>query len=95
MLEREVMQVKATLRLIDVYGKDYLKKKIRNTGVGWWYKEDEYVRFYFCFEDEDERPDLPANYKGWTVWATLDVHKESGEVKIVECVLPNGERVEE
>ena len=92
MLEHDVLHAKALLKLIELYGMDYMKKKIRNTWVAWCEK-DAYTRFYFCFEHEDERPDLEANYKGWTVWATLDVDRESGEVEVVECVLPNGERV--
>lgn len=92
MLNRETLQVKATLKLIDIYGMDYMKRKIRNTCVAWC-DMGNCIRFYFCFEGEDERPDLKANYKGWTVWATLDVDRESGEVDVIECVLPNGERV--
>lgn len=92
MLNRETLQLKATLKLIDLYGKDYMKQKIRTVCVAWCEMND-YMRFNFCFENESERPDLKADYKGWTVWATLDVDRESGEVKVIECVLPNGERV--
>jgi len=93
MLDYRVMQIKATLKLVPIYGKEYLKRKLPNTCVARCDMGD-FMRFYFCFENEDERPDLQADYKGWTVWATLDVDGESGDVKIVECVMPNGERVE-
>ena len=94
MLDYEVMQVKATLKLIKLYGMDYMKSKIQSVCVARCDMED-CMRFYFCFEDEDERPDLQANYKGWAVWATLDVDRETGEVKVIECVLPDGSRVTE
>ena len=92
MLEHDVLHAKALLKLIKLYGMDYMKKKIRNTWVAWCEK-DVYTRFSFCFETADDRPDIEADYKGWAVWATLDVDRESGEVEVVECVLPNGERV--
>ncbi len=69
-----------------------IKKKIRSVCVCRWEMEEK-VRFYFCFEGEKERPDLKPNYKGWTVWATVDVDKETAEVTVIECVLPNGERI--
>lgn len=92
MLDYDVLQAKALLELIKLYGMEYMKKKIKTVCVARCYM-DKCIRFYFCFEGEDERPDLKANHKGWTVWATLDVDRESGEVEVVECVLPNGERV--
>ena len=92
MLEHDVLHAKALLKLIELYGMDYMKKKIRNTWVAWCEK-DVHTRFSFCFETADDRPDLKADYKGWIVWTTLDVDRESGEVEVVECVLPNGERV--
>lgn len=94
MLDNDTLYAKALLKMIKLYGMEYMQGKIKGLFVGEQIM-DEYERFYFCLEGSKERPDLPADYKGWTVWATLDVHKESGEVKIVECVLPNGEIVEE
>ena len=93
MLNWETLQVKATLKLIDLYGMEYMKQKIRTSWVARCQME-KFMRFYFCFENEDERPDLTPNYKGWTVWATLDVDCETGDVKVIECILPNGERVD-
>ena len=93
MLEYDVLQAKALLKLIKLYGMEYMKQKIHTVCVARCQME-EFMRFYFCFENEDERPDLTPNYKGWAVWATLDVDCETGDVKVLECVLPNGERAE-
>lgn len=92
MFNWETLQVKAILKLKTIYGTEYMKKKIRSVCVCRWEMEEK-VRFYFCFEGEKERPDLKPNYKGWTVWATVDVDKETAEVTVIECVLPNGERI--
>ena len=92
MLNHDVLQAKALLKLIKLYGMEYMKQKIKTVCVAWCDMGD-CVRFSFCFENATERPDLKADYKGWTVWATLDVDRESGEVDVIECVLPNGERV--
>ena len=43
-----------------------------------------------CFNVE--RPDLKPNYLGWTVYATVTVDMETGDVKIIDYVLPNGEK---
>ena len=94
MLDYEVLHAKALLKMIKLYGMDYMKSKIENLFVG-RQELERCFRFYYCLENEDERPDLLPNYKGWTVWATLDVDKETGDVKIVECVLPNGKKIEE
>ena len=93
MLEYDVLQAKALLKLIKLYGMEYMKQKIRTVCVARCQME-EFMRFSFCFESAKDRPDLIADYKGWTVWATLDVDCETGDVKVIECVLPNGERVD-
>ncbi len=94
MMDYEVLHAKALLKMIDLYGMDYMKTKIKDLWVGRHEKEDRF-RFFYCLENQKDRPDLPANNKGWTVWATLDADKKTGIVKIVECVLPNGKKIEE
>ena len=92
MLDYEVLYAKALLKMIELYGMDYMKSKIKGLFVGRQEMESCF-RFYYCLENDTDRPDLEADYKGWTVWATLDVDKETGDVKIVECVLPDGSRI--
>ncbi|MBQ4544518.1 MAG: hypothetical protein II996_02995 [Oscillospiraceae bacterium] len=93
-MNNDTLQAKALVKLIKLYGMDYMKSKICSA---WVVRCDmgDYMRFSFCFELGDERPDLQADYKGWAVWATLDVDRETGEVKVIECVLPDGSRVTE
>ena len=92
MADYEFLQAKALLKLIKLYGREYMKKMIRSVCIARC-DMGEITRFYFCFEGSRERPDLLANHKGWTVWATLDVDNTTGDVEVVECILPNGERI--
>lgn len=83
----EIMYCKAILKLVELYGIDYIKSKIRNS----FYATEEKKncnRYYFCFENENNRKDLKPNYKGWSVYATIDVDKETYETTIVELQLP-------
>lgn len=83
----EFMYCKAVLKLVELYGVDYIKSKIKSSFYATEEKE-KCNRFYFCFEDENSRTDLKPNYKGWTVYATIDVDKETYETTIVEYQLP-------
>ena len=93
MYNKDTIMAKALLKLIDVYGMDYMKSKVKHTPVARW--DDGTCRvFYFMFEDEDERPDLQANYKGWTVYAEVSVDKNTGEATMLDYVLPDGTRMD-
>lgn len=83
----EIMYCKAILKLVELYGVDYIKGKIRNSFYATEEKEN-CTRYYFCFENENSRKDLKPNYKGWTVYATIDVDKKTYETTIVELQLP-------
>ena len=93
MKDYDFLQAKALLKLIKLYGIEYMQEKIDSVCVARC-DMDEACRFYFCFESEKERPDLKANHKGWTVWATLDVDSD-GKVKMVGCVLPDGTSIDD
>ena len=83
----EFMYCKVVLKLVELYGVDYIKSKIKSSFYATEEKE-KCNRFYFCFENKRNRKDLKANYKGWAVYATIDVDKETYETTIVECQLP-------
>ncbi len=93
MLSLDVLYAKAVLKLADVYGMEYMKLKVKHTPVARW-DDGTCIVFYFMFEDEDERPDLQANYKGWTVYAGVSVDKNTGEATMLDYVLPDGTRME-
>ena len=83
----KIAYCKAVLKLVELYGFGYIKSKIKNSFYATEEKE-KCNRFYFCFENKKYRKDLKANYKGWTVYATIDVDKETYETTIVEHQLP-------
>ena len=91
-MNNDTLHAKALVKLIKLYGMEYMKSKIADV---WVARCDmgKRMRFSFCFETGTTRPDLKADYKGWTVWATLDVDRETGDVEVIECVLPDGKRV--
>ena len=87
MKSKETMYAKAVLALIDIYGVEYIKSKISNSFLAIEQGEG-YSRYYFCFEDENSRKDLTPNYKGWTVYATIDVDNNTLQTKVIEYALP-------
>ncbi len=87
MKSKETMYAKAVLALVDIYGIEYIKSKISNSFLATEQRE-EISRYYFCFEDENSRKDLTPNYKGWTVYATIDVDSNNLQTKVIEYTLP-------
>ena len=87
MKSKETMYAKAVLALIDIYGIEYIKIKI---STSFWATEqrEDCNRYYFCFENENSRKDLTPNYKGWTVYATIDVDNNNLKTKVIEHTLP-------
>ena len=75
------------LRLVEIYGIDYLKDKIKDC----WYgvsEEETKSRFIYLLEgSKGESQNIP-NKRGWKVYAIIDVDKETLQTSIVEYVLP-------
>ncbi len=93
MLSLDVLYAKAVLKLADVYGVEYLKRKIKHIPVAEHISKS-MVYYSFCFENEDERPDLKPDHLGWTVYATVSVDMNTGEATMLDYVLPDGTRME-
>ena len=83
----QVLYAKALIRITELYGLEYTKSRIRDCWIG---RSDfgEYVRFFFLFEGLDGESKNVPNHKGWKVYATIDVDKETFETTVVECILP-------
>ena len=82
--------IKAIKRISEVFGFDYVKKH-KNAPICKSVKNN-VLTLSYLFQDNVERPDLKPNYLGWTVYATVTVDMETGDVKIIDYVLPNGEK---
>ena len=75
------------LRLVEIYGTEYLKDKIKNC----WYgvcEEEHACRFIYLLEGSKGDSLNIANKRGWKVYATIEVDKETLETSVLECVLP-------
>ena len=93
MLNLDVLYAKAVLKIADVYGVEYLKRKIKHIPVA-EHDDGTCMVFYFLFEDEDERPDLKPDHLGWTVYVGVSVDKNTGEATMLDYVLPDGTRMD-
>ena len=80
----------ALLKIIKVFGKEYIKEHKRSPvarGIN-----DGIFTLHYLFESEDTRPDLEPTFDGWTVFVTAKVDMETGEAWLEDYILPDGTR---
>lgn len=75
--------------IVDVFGMDYVKPRIRKVPTAQCV-DNNTLWYWIAFESEDTRPDLPADRKGWTVQIAVDVDLETGEATVLNYELPDG-----
>lgn len=78
---------KAVVKLIDYYGFEYIKDKIKESFYAVEENGNRY-RYYFCFEGNKHMKTFKARYREWAAYAIIDVDKETYETTIVEYQLP-------
>ena len=78
-------------KLIDLYGKEYMREHFFNDSVhSRGNLPGDIFQFFCAFEGSKKRPDLTPNDKGWTVYATIHVNRNTGKTEVIDCVLPDG-----
>ena len=82
-----VLNAAVILQLAEIYGIDYLKDKIKDC----WYgvcEEEKTCKFIYLLEGSKGNSANITNKRGWKVYATIEVDKETLETSVIECVLP-------
>lgn len=90
MISEEAAIIKGLRKIADIFGFEYVKE--HKDAPICRRREENKLLFSCLYEDEDQRPDLMPDHLGWTVYATVEVDLKSGEVNVVDYVLPNGNR---
>lgn len=88
MTNREVLKAYIILKLVELYGIEYLKNKIKNCWNGISEEEDK-CRFIYLFEGTNGENEGLLNKKGWKVYAIIDIDKNTFETTLVEYTLPD------
>lgn len=83
--------IKGLREICNVFGIEYVKK--HKDAPICKRREGDKLIFSCLYEDEDQRPDLRPDHLGWTVYATVEVDLKSGEVNIVDYILPDGTKM--
>lgn len=78
----------AVKKILEIFTEDYFKSK-KNMPVSHGINDNIYHLFY-GFEDKKSRPDLNADWKGWTVFVTVKVDMNTGEAWFDDYILPDG-----
>ena len=92
MLDKTGVVLQALLKLVDIYGFDYIKKH-KNSPYAYKEEDDGTFTISFLFESNKDRPDIPSDYLGWAVYATVNVNPETTEVVLNGGRLQNGSKI--
>lgn len=79
----KIAYCKAVVKLIDYYGFEYIKDKLKESFYAVEENGDRY-RYYFCFEGNKHMRTFKVRYREWAVYAIVDVNKETYETRIAE-----------
>ena len=92
MLDKNGSIMQALVKVAEVYGIDYIEKH-KNAPCCYSEHEDGTINISFLFESDEDRPELSADYLGWTVYATVKVDPTTAEAHLIDGIMPNGKRV--
>lgn len=81
MLDKNGSILQALVKLVDIYGFDYIETH-KNAPCSYC-KENGVDIVSFMFESKNDRPDLDADHLGWTVYATVKVNPMTTESVVV------------
>ncbi len=92
MLDKNGSIMQALAKLVDIFGFDYIKEH-KNAPCCYNEEQNGLVTVSFLFESGKERPDLPTDYLGWAVYATVSINTTTTETILVDGVMPDGTRI--
>lgn len=84
--ERTLMQ-RAMDKLIDLFGKEYLKNNYKNTCRAFGMVDDQTFQLFVGIKDSDDLPNRKATDKGWVVYGKILLDANTGTIKNTEYVL--------
>lgn len=88
MLDKNGSILQAMVKLVDVYGYDYIKL---HKDAPFCYSEEKGSKIIsFLFESKNERPDLTSDNLGWAVYATVKVDPDTMEAVITDGIKQDG-----
>ena len=87
MLDAKTLMQKATSKLIDLFGKEYLKANYANTCKAFGMIDDETYQLFVGIKGTNDLPGRKATDKGWVVYGKVLLDANTGNVKNVEYVL--------
>ncbi len=93
MINKETAIVRGLMSISDLFGFEYVQKH-KTAPYCYSYRGEDVLRVSFLFQNAKERPDIEANHLGWAVFATVDVDLRSGEITVVNGIMPDGSAIE-
>ena len=84
--EKELVTI-ATKKIIDIFGKPYLRENFANTCEAKGMTKDNTFMFFLGFKGKKQLPDREAEKHGWVVFAEVLVDAITGKIVNVDYVL--------
>lgn len=79
MSEKELMRI-ATRKLIDIFGKQYLRDNYTNTIKSYGKIDDNIFALFVGIKSIDDLPKRKAERHGWVVYGQVNVNATTGKV---------------
>lgn len=77
--EKELMRI-ATGKLIDIFGKQYLRDNYTNTIKSYGMLDDNIFALFVGIKSDDDLPGRKAERHGWVVYGQVNVNATTGKV---------------
>ncbi len=87
MLDKKTLMQKATLKLIEIFGKEYLKANYGNTCKAYGMVDEKTFQLFVGIKDSDDLPNRKANDKGWVVYGKILLDATTGKTRKTDYVL--------
>lgn len=86
MEERDLVRI-ATKKIIELFGKEYLRSTYNVSCTSSGMVDDETFLFFLGIKGSRDLPNRKANDHGWVVYAKVLIDKATGEIKDVDYAL--------
>ena len=85
MLDKNGSILQALVKLVDIYGLEYIKA---HKNAPCCFSEGDGTNIVsFMFESKNDRPELMSDHLGWAVYATVEVNPTT-----TECIITDGRK---
>lgn len=87
MLDAKTLMKKAVAKLVDLFGKEYLKANYENSCKAYGMIDDQTYQLFVGIKGTDDLPNRKATEKGWVVYGKILLDAHTGKIKSTEYAL--------